>query len=99
MKGASAKIAQELGSVDANGVGKDIGGRMGGGLVGSMKSLVGPALAVIGSGMFAGFIKDAAAASDATDKFKATMSFAGPGHQRHHGSQGRREVLRGPDGL
>lgn len=77
LKGASGAIAKELGSVDATGIGKDVGSRMGGGLVGSMKSLVGPALAVIGSGMFAGFIKDAAAASDATDKFKATMSFAG----------------------
>jgi len=77
MKGASAKIAQELGSVDADGVGKDIGGKMGGGIVGTMKGLIGPALAIVGSGMFAGFIKDAAAASDATDKFVSTMSFAG----------------------
>lgn len=77
LKGASGTIAKELGSVDADGIGKGLGSRMGGGLVGAMKGLIGPALAVVGTGMFAGFIKDAAAASDATDKFKATMSFAG----------------------
>ena len=77
MKGASAKIAQELGSVDTASAGSEMGRKMGGGMVGSIKSLVAPAIAIMGSAMFAGFIKDAAAASDATDKFKATMSFAG----------------------
>lgn len=77
LKGASSKISQELGSVDTGPAGNEMGRKMGGGIVGSMKSIVGPAMAIAGSAMFAGFIKDAAAASDATDKFKATMSFAG----------------------
>lgn len=77
MKGAQGKIAQELGAVDADGIGKDIGGRMGGGISGAIKGLVGPALALAGAVGLGGFIKEAAAASDATDKFKATMNFAG----------------------
>lgn len=77
MKGASSKIAQELGSVDAEGIGSNIGGRMGGGITGKMKGLVGPAMAALAAVGFGAFIKDAAAASDATDKFVATMSFAG----------------------
>ena len=77
MKGASAKIAQELGSVDAEGIGNNIGGKMGGGITGKLKGLVGPAMAAMAAVGFGGFIKDAAAASDATDKFVATMSFAG----------------------
>ncbi|MBT2566595.1 tape measure protein [Arthrobacter sp. ISL-85] len=77
LKGAKGAIAADLAGVDSKGIGNEMGSKIGGGLVGSMKALVVPALAVLGSGMFAGFIKDAAAASDATDKFKATMSFAG----------------------
>ena len=77
MKGASSKIAQELGSVDADGIGSNIGGRMGGGITSKLKGLVGPAMAAMAAVGFGGFIKDAAAASDATDKFVATMSFAG----------------------
>ncbi len=77
LKGASQKISSELGSVDTASAGSEMGRKMGGGMVGSIKSLVAPAIAIMGSAMFAGFIKDAAAASDATDKFKATMSFAG----------------------
>lgn len=77
LKGAKGAIAADLAGVDSKGIGNEMGSKIGGGLVSSMKALVVPALAVLGSGMFAGFIKDAAAASDATDKFKATMSFAG----------------------
>ena len=77
MKGAQGKIAQELGAVDADGIGKDIGGRMGGGIAGTMKSLVGPALAALAAVGFGDMVKEAAAASDATDKFKSTMNFAG----------------------
>lgn len=77
MKGAQGKIAQELGAVDADGIGKGIGGRMGGGLVGSLKGLVGPAIAAVAAVGLGSFIKEAAAASDATDKFKSTMNFAG----------------------
>ena len=77
LKGASQKISQELGSIDTTSAGSEMGRKMGGGMVSSIKSLVAPAIALMGASMFGGFIKDAAAASDATDKFKATMSFAG----------------------
>lgn len=77
LKGAGGAIARELGGVNLEGAGSDMGKSLGGGLLGSFKSLVAPALAVLGSGMFAGFIADAARASDATDKFKSTMNFAG----------------------
>ena len=77
MKGAQGAIARELGSVDADGIGKGMGGKLGGGLVSTFKGLVGPALAVAGGALFGGVIAEAARASDATDKFKATMNFAG----------------------
>lgn len=77
MKGAQGSIARELGAVDADGIGKGIGGRMGGGIVGTMKGLVGPAIAAVAAVGLGGFIAEAAAASDATDKFKSTMNFAG----------------------
>lgn len=77
MKGAQGAIARELGAVDADGVGKDIGGRMGGGIVGTLKGLVGPAIAAVAAVGLGSFIAEAAAASDATDKFKSTMNFAG----------------------
>jgi tape measure domain-containing protein len=66
--GFRSKISDE-----ADGAGKESGGRF----ASSFKGLVGPALALAGSGIFAGFIGEAARASDATDKFKATMNFAG----------------------
>lgn len=77
MKGASAAIGRELGSVDTTAAGAEMGRKMGGGMLSSVKSIIAPAIALAGSAMFVSFIKDAAAASDATDKFKATMSFAG----------------------
>lgn len=77
LKGASKKISDELGSVNTAPAGAEMGRKMGGSMASSIKSLVGPAIALMGAGMFAGFIADAAKASDATDKFKATMSFAG----------------------
>ena len=57
--------------------GADGGRRSGGAFAGAFKGLVGPALALMSVGMFTGFIAEAARASDATDKFKATMNFAG----------------------
>src|SRR5690349_14568845 len=77
MRGAQGAIARELASVDADGIGKDIGGRMGGGIAGTLKGLVGPALAALAAVGFGDLVKEAAAASDATDKFKSTMNFAG----------------------
>ncbi|WGH21364.1 tape measure protein [Arthrobacter phage Emotion] len=59
------------------GAGRSAGAKGGAGFVSGFKGLVGPALAIAGSAMFSGFIAEAARASDATDKFKSTMSFAG----------------------
>ncbi|WIC90165.1 tape measure protein [Arthrobacter phage VroomVroom] len=59
------------------GAGRDAGKKGGLGFVGAFKGLVGPAMALAGGAMFGGFIAEAARASDATDKFKSTMSFAG----------------------
>lgn len=70
------------GAVDAEGnaakasadkAGKDAGGAFGKGF----KALIGPAIALASAGAFGGFVAEAARASDATDKFKATMDFAG----------------------
>lgn len=57
----------------ADKAGQDAGGRFGRGF----KALIGPAMALASAGAFAGFVGEAARASDATDKFKATMDFAG----------------------
>lgn len=57
----------------ADKAGQEAGGRFGRGF----KALIGPAMALASAGAFAGFVGEAARASDATDKFKATMSFAG----------------------
>lgn len=76
LKGASKKISDELNPA-SEAAGTEAGSKMGHGMLGSMKGIIGAGMAIAASGMFAGFIKDAAAASDATDKFKATMSFAG----------------------
>lgn len=70
------------GSVDQAGnaaeASADKAGRSAGGAFGKgFKALMGPALALAGTVGFAGFIGEAARASDATDKFKATMNFAG----------------------
>jgi tape measure domain-containing protein len=77
MRGAQGAIARELSDVDADGIGKGIGSKMGGGITGTLKGLVGPALAGLAAVGFGGLIAEAAAASDATDKFKSTMNFAG----------------------
>jgi len=53
------------------------GEKAGSGLVGGMRKMIGPVAGLLGAGMFAKFIADAGVASDATDKFKSTMSFAG----------------------
>jgi tape measure domain-containing protein len=53
------------------------GEKAGSGFAGGLKKFIGPVAGLLGAGLFAKFIADAGAASDATDKFKATMSFAG----------------------
>jgi len=67
-RGFNSKIAGE-----AENAGKESGGKFSG----AFKGLVGPALAAVGVGAFSGLIAEAARASDATDKFKSTLNFAG----------------------
>ncbi|CCQ44663.1 tape measure domain protein [Pseudarthrobacter siccitolerans] len=72
---ASALSGDILGPMDS--AGRDAGAKSGGSFVGAFKGLVGAGIAIAAGGMFSGFIAEAARASDATDKFKATMNFAG----------------------
>ncbi|MFD0044747.1 tape measure protein [Pseudarthrobacter scleromae] len=72
---ASALTGEITGPMDS--AGADAGRKSGGSFVGAFKGLVGAGIAVAAGGMFSGFIAEAARASDATDKFKATMNFAG----------------------
>lgn len=75
-KGFASALGGEItGPMDA--AGREAGHKSGGSFVGAFKGLVGAGIAVAAGGMFSGFIAEAARASDATDKFKATMSFAG----------------------
>lgn len=77
VKGLQGAIAKEVSGVDGTAAGDKVGSQMGGGIAGGIKRLVGPAIALAGAVGFAGYIKEAAAASDATDKFKSTLNFAG----------------------
>lgn len=60
-------------SAEADGAGKESGNAFSSGF----KGIVGPAIAAIGAIGFGSLVAEAARASDATDKFKATMNFAG----------------------
>ena len=71
----AGEIKRAFSGVDAEG--SAAGKSAGGGFAAGFKSLVGPALALAGGALFGGVIAEAARASDATDKFKATMNFAG----------------------
>ncbi|WP_179017477.1 phage tail protein [Paenarthrobacter nitroguajacolicus] len=76
LSGAAKSAVDEEGNKAkeaADKAGQDSGGRFGRGF----KALVGPAIALASAGVFGGFVAEAARASDATDKFKATMDFAG----------------------
>ncbi|VXB24664.1 conserved membrane hypothetical protein [Arthrobacter sp. 9V] len=76
LSGAAKSAVDEEGNKAkeaADKAGSDAGGRFGRGF----KALVGPAIALASAGVFGGFVAEAARASDATDKFKATMDFAG----------------------
>jgi tape measure domain-containing protein len=53
------------------------GERAGNGFADGLKKATALVATYFGAQMVGGFVKDAAAASDATDKFKSTMSFAG----------------------
>lgn len=73
--GVQKAVASELSGLDAHGVkaGRDIGGGVASGIK-SMAGVIAGTVAAIGIGSF---VAEAARASDATDKFKATMNFAG----------------------
>lgn len=68
-------VRKAFGSVDVDG--GNAGKSAGGGFLSGFKGIVGVASAVVGAGFFGGLIAEAGRASDATDKFKSTMNFAG----------------------
>lgn len=69
----SVDSAGESAKGAADSAGRSAGSSFGNGF----KALAGPAIALAGAIGFSSFISEAARASDATDKFKATMNFAG----------------------
>ncbi|WNN95970.1 tape measure protein [Arthrobacter phage Hirko] len=72
---AGRALAKQFGIEASNTerAGEQAGSKFGGGL----KKMLGPIAGLLGAGMFAKFVGEAGVASDATDKFKSTMSFAG----------------------
>lgn len=86
--GASKRIQDELNGVNLDPSGKKMGKQLGDGLtegaksgsggimsaIGGIAKVAGPALAAIG---FSQLVGEAAAATDATQKFKSTLEFAG----------------------
>ena len=71
----SGDIKKAFGGAESSG--RSAGAGAGKGFLSGFKGLVGAGAALVATGAFAGFISEAARASDATDKFKATMDFAG----------------------
>lgn len=90
LKGAGKRIQSELDGVNIDPSGKKMGKQLGDGLtegaksggggimsaIGGIAKVAGPALAAIG---FSQLVGEAAAATDATQKFKSTLDFAGLG--------------------
>ena len=90
LKGAGKRIQGELDGVNIDPSGKKMGKQLGDGLtegaksgsggimsaIGGIAKVAGPALAAIG---FSQLVGEAAAATDATKKFKSTLDFAGLG--------------------
>jgi tape measure domain-containing protein len=90
LKGAGKSIKNELDGINVDPSGKKMGKQLGDGLTDGAKSgssgilsalggiakVAGPALAAIG---FSQLVGEAAAATDATQKFKSTLDFAGLG--------------------
>lgn len=77
--GMASAVTRTMNGVapDAARAGERAGRNFGNGLTGALRKGIGVATGLLGAGLFAKFILDAGAASDATDKFKSTMSFAG----------------------
>lgn len=90
LKGAGKRIQGELDGVNVGSSGKKIGRQLGDGLVGGAKTgskgiasafggiakIAGPAMAALGFGQL---VTEAGRATDATQKFKSTLDFAGLG--------------------
>ena len=80
LKGASKAISSDLAGTGGS-AGNEFGEKMGGGILGKMKGIAVPLAGVFAAvklgGMFSGYISEATNASDATDKFKQTLQFAG----------------------
>ena len=90
LKGAGKSIQNELDGINVDPSGKKMGKQLGDGLtegtksgssgimsaLGGIAKVAGPALAAIG---FSQLVGEAAAATDATQKFKSTLDFAGLG--------------------
>ena len=90
LKGAGKRIQGELDGVNVGSSGKKIGRQLGDGLVGGAKTgskgiasafggiakIAGPAMAALGFGQL---VTEAGRATDATQKFKSTLDFAGFG--------------------
>ena len=90
LKGAGKRIQGELDGVNVNPSGKKLGKQLGDGLIGGAKTggkgiasvfggiakIAGPAMAAVGFGQL---VAEAGRATDATQKFKSTLDFAGLG--------------------
>lgn len=90
LKGAGKRIQSELDGVNIDPSGKKMGKQLGDGIIGGVKSgssgimsalsgitkVAGPIFAAIGFGQL---VSEASAATDATQKFKSTLDFAGLG--------------------
>jgi hypothetical protein len=79
VKGLQGSIAKEVSGIDGTAAGDSIGKKMGGGIVGSIKSLVGPALLAMGGAAAFSFAKDAVASfSELEDSSAAAaVTFSG----------------------
>lgn len=74
VKGLQGSIAKEVSGIDGAAAGNSIGKKMGGGIAGSIKSIVGPALLTLGAAKAFGFAKDAVASFSELEDSSAAAS-------------------------
>jgi len=74
VRGLQGAIAKEVSGVDGTAAGASIGKRMGGGIAGSLKAAVGPAIAAIGVAKTFSFAKDAVASFSELEDSSAAAS-------------------------
>ena len=83
MEGTKKRIEGQLGKVDSESVGEGLGDKLGVGISNRTAAIAGAVGGIVSSvatqaiSGLAGLVGDAVAASDATDKFKKSLSFAG----------------------